>query len=169
MTRGNRKGFKKAFPFNLGILCGFLILMVLCVVFCSLLSELIPQIRLPMVIVGAGYMLYLAWKTLRSSSPLEEKDVKGGFLSGLLLQFINPKLYLYAIVSLETYILPYYENNPAALYSFAVLLAVIGFLSTLCWSGFGSAFKWLFSTHAKKVNAIMALLLVYCAVSLFFA
>ena len=38
---------------------------------------------------------------------------------------------------------------------------------TLCWSAFGSAFKWLFSKHARVVNLVMALLLVYCAVSLF--
>ena len=47
------------------------------------------------------------------------------------------------------------------------LLAFIGFVFTLCWSLFGSAFKLLFSKYAKITNSIMALLLVYCAVSLF--
>jgi hypothetical protein len=37
----------------------------------------------------------------------------------------------------------------------------------LLWSLFGSVFKMLFSKYAKITNAIMALLLVYCAVSLF--
>ena len=34
---------------------------------------------------------------------------------------------------------------------------------------FGSIFKWLFSTRAKFINIIMALLLVYCAISLLVA
>ena len=50
---------------------------------------------------------------------------------------------------------------------FALLLAFIGFVFTLCWSAFGYAFRLLFSRHTKSVNTIMALLLVYCAASLF--
>ena len=45
----------------------------------------------------------------------------------------------------------------------AMLLALIGFLFTLCWSGFGSAFRTLFSRYGKMTNRIMALLLVWCA------
>ena len=53
------------------------------------------------------------------------------------------------------------------LLGFALLLAFIGFAFTLCWSVFGSVFKKLFSKYAKITNTLMALLLVYCAVSLF--
>ena len=48
-----------------------------------------------------------------------------------------------------------------------LLLSGIGFLSTLSWTAFGSAFRRLFTEHARPVNTVMALLLVYCAVSLF--
>lgn len=122
-----------------------------------------------MLILGAAYMLCLAWEIFRSSDGVEENHAHEGFLSGLLLQFINPKIYIYCIMSMEAYILPYYQGQTAALTGFALLLAFIGFAFTLCWSAFGSVFKWLFSKHAKLVNTIMALLLVYCAVSLFFA
>lgn len=44
----------------------------------------------------------------------------------------------------------------------------VGFSGTLCWALFGSVFRQLFSKNAKAFNIIMALLLVYCAVSLFF-
>ena len=168
MSNGNRKGFKKAFPFNLGILVGFSIVMLLCTAFCSLLSAWIPKIKLPMLIIGAIYMLYLAWETFRSNGVIEEDHSKSGFISGLLLQFINPKIYIYCIVSMEAYILPYYQGRLLPLTGFALLLAFIGFCCTLLWSLFGSLFKRLFSQHAKLVNSIMALLLVYCAVSLFF-
>ncbi len=169
MSNASRKGFRKAMPFNLGIFAGFTIVTIVCTVFCSLLSTVIPKIKIPMLIIGALYMLYLAWETFRSSDKIEENHSRSGFLSGLLLQFINPKIYIYCIMSMEAYILPFYNGKPLQLLFFALLLSFIGFAFTVCWAAFGSVFKLLFSKHAKIVNTVMALLLVYCAVSLFFA
>lgn len=167
MSNGIRKGFRGALPFNMGILTGFSLVMLLCTAFCSLLSSFIPRIKLPMLLAGACYMLYLAWETFRSSASVESSHSHDGFLPGLLLQFINPKIYIYCIMSMEAYILPYYAGQSLLLFGFALLLAFIGFVFTLLWSAFGSGFKWLFSRHARMVNTVMALLLVYCAFSLF--
>ncbi len=167
MSNGSRKGFLRALPFNLGIWCGFSLVMALCAVFCSLLSAFLPRVRPFMLAAGAAYMLYLAWETFRGSEELGEGGPAGGFLSGLLLQFVNPKIYIYGIMSMEAYILPHYSGQPAALLGFALLLAFIGFAFTLCWCAFGSLFRRLFSRYARVVNTVMALLLVYCAVSLF--
>lgn len=167
MSNGSRFGFRRAFPFNLGIWAGFSIVMLLCTIFCSLLSAFIPKIKLPMLILGGLYMLHLAWDTFRSCTEIEDDFSRSGFASGLLLQFVNPKIYIYCIMSMEAYILPHYNGNIPALFCFAMLLAFIGFVFTLCWSAFGSLFRRLFSAHAKIVNTVMALLLVYCAVSLF--
>ena len=168
MSNGSRWGFRGALPFNFGIWAGFSAVMVLCTVFCQVLTELIPRIRVPMMAAGAAYMLYLAWGTWKGGE-LTDNHQEGGFRSGFALQFINPKIYIYCIVSMETYILPAYAGEMLPLLGFALLLAFIGFFFTLCWSAFGSAFRRLFSHRAKLVNAVMALLLVYCAVSLFLA
>lgn len=168
MANGSRKGFWGALPFNLGIGLGFSIVMILCTLLCGVMSALIPKLKLPMLIAGALYMLYLAWHTVRSSGrTMEEGRGQDGFGAGLLLQFINPKIYLYCILSMEAYILPYYAGRPLILLGFSILLALIGFVFTLCWSGCGAAFQTLFSQHAKVVNAVLALLLVACAISLF--
>lgn len=168
LSNAGRLGFRRALPFNLGIWAGFTVVMLLCTAFCGALSDLIPRIRTPMLVIGAAYMLYMAWKTFRSPPVAEDgEQTKSGFLSGLVLQFVNPKIYIYCIVSMEAYILPYYQGNWPALVGFALLLAFIGFVFTLCWALFGSAFKLLFSKYARATNTIMALLLVYCAVSLF--
>ena len=168
MSNGSRKGFRAALPFNFGIGLGFSIVMLLCTAFCSMLSTFIPKIKFPMLVVGAAYMLYLAWETFRSSDGIDENHSREGLISGLLLQFINPNIYIYCIMSMEAYILPFYNGKMLPLFGFAMLLAFIGFAFTLCWSAFGSVFKWLFSKHTKLVNTVMALLLVYCAISLFF-
>ena len=166
MSNGSRKGFRGGLPFNFGILAGFTVVMVACTAFCSVLSVWIPRVKTPMLVLGALYMLYLAWETFRSTGELESRAAREGFLSGLLLQFINPKIYLYCILSMEAYILPNI-SSPAAVTLFALGLAFTGFLLTLCWSAFGSLLGRLFSSHARAVNRVMALLLVWCAASLF--
>ena len=167
MSNASRLGFRKSFPFNLGIWIGFSLVMLVCTFFCNTLSAVIPKIKTPMLILGALYMLWLAWKTFKSSSVIEESHSRSSLLSGLVLQFINPKIYIYCIVSMEAYILPFYQGQWRALVFFELLLAFIGFVFTLCWSLFGSVFRLLFSKYAKITNTIMALLLVYCALSLF--
>lgn len=167
MSNASKLGFKKSLPFNVGVWVGFSIVMLLCTLFCSLLSSVIPKIKLPMLMIGAVYMLYLAWGTWKSTGEFEGNQTRSGFLAGLTLQFINAKIYVYCIVSMEAYILPHYGGDPVLLTGFALLLAFIGFVFTILWSALGSAFKLLFSKYARVTNTVMALLLVYCAVSLF--
>jgi threonine/homoserine/homoserine lactone efflux protein len=50
---------------------------------------------------------------------------------------------------------------------FVVLLSLVGFAGMTCWAAFGSAFAKVFKERRKLLNGIMAILLVYCAVSLF--
>ena len=76
MSNGSKKGFRGALPFNLGIWLGFSVVMVLCTLFCNALAVWIPKLRLPMLLLGAAYMLYLAWETFRSSGELETKNEK---------------------------------------------------------------------------------------------
>ncbi len=167
MSNANRLGFVRALPFNLGVWTAFSVVMVLGTIFCTSLSSIIPMIEFPMLILGAVYILYLAYSTWKSEATIKEKNTNIGFKAGFILQFINPKIYVYCIVSMQAYILPYYKDDALMLLFFALLLAFIGFVCTLLWSGFGSVFKILFSKHAKITNAIMSLLLVYCAISFF--
>lgn len=167
MTNASKFGLKKSFSFNLGIWGGLSFVILVCTILSRSLHTLLPTIKMPMLIVGASYMLYLAWKTYKSSPEIGENHAQNSFLSGLSLQFINPKIYIYGIVSMEAYILPIYQGNIMILFAFAFILATIGFISTLLWAMFGSLFKTLFSEHADTTNGIMALLLIYCAISLF--
>lgn len=167
MSGASRLGFRKSITFNLGVASGFFALAILAAVFCSTLSVLIPAIKMPMLIVGACYLLYLAWKTYRSSDVEESEKIHHGFVQGFLLQFVNPKAYLNNIISFQAYILPSYDGNWPAIVGFALLLATICLTATVLWSLFGSGFKILFSKYARVTNTIMALALVYCAVALF--
>ena len=167
LSNAVRYGFKKSFPFNLGILAGFSIVMLFCTLLSATIFLYVHQAKIYMQVIGASYMLYLAWKTWKSPSEIELEETKGAsFTSGLTLQFINPKIYIYAVTAMSTFILPYFDTI-LPLIGFALFLALVGFTGTVAWSAFGSTFQKILSNYAKVVNPILALLLIYCAVSLF--
>jgi len=167
MSNGSRKGFCRAMPFNFGMWAGFILVLTLCTVFCSTLSALIPKIKTPMLIIGAVYILWLAWETYRSDGNIEENHRHDRFVAGMLLQFVNPKFFLYCIMSLEAYILPVYFGNTMAILFLDAVLVLICMICNLLWTSFGASFRRLFAEHTKIVNTILAVLLVLCAVSLF--
>ena len=167
MSNAARLGFRKSVSFNFGITMGFLIVMTVCTLFSSTLYSALPKIKFYMQLLGAAYMLYLAWKVWKTSSDLEvESRKESSFLSGMVLQFMNPKIYIYAITAMSLYILPLY-HSVVALIVFVLILTIIGASGSYVWALFGSAFCRFFTKHTKGVNLVMALLLVYCAVSLY--
>lgn len=168
MSNASRYGFKKSIFFNIGILVGFFIIITLCSIFSVTLYSFIPSIKPVMTYIGAAYILWLAWKTYKSTphSDNESKKQTNTFMAGLLLQFVNPKVILYGITTVSTFIVPYFRSA-LVLAGFSSFLASVGFVSTCCWSLFGSMFQRFLIKNDKVINAIMALLLIYCAVSLF--
>ena len=162
-----RLGFCKSVRFNFGILAGFAIVMSVCTAFSATLYSFLPKVKIVMQILGAAYMLYLAWKVWKSAADLKPGGGKeAGFLAGMILQFANPKIYIYAITAMSLYILPVYHSG-TALIGFTAILSLIGASGSFVWALFGAAFCRILSKHAKMVNLIMALLLVYCAAALF--
>jgi len=166
MNNAKNVGLGKGMIFNLGMFTGFFVVMILCLIFSTVLYTLVPKIQFPMKILGAAYMVYLIIMTLIPSKEHNIKNTSGSFLMGALLQFINPKIMIYGITAMSSYILPYYSDIPVLLL-FALLLAFVGFTGTICWALCGSLFSIILSKHGTLLNIIMAVLLLYCAVSLF--
>lgn len=168
MSNSSRYGFKKSIKFNVGIFVGVYIIMALCSIFSMVVYNLIPSIKAIMVYVGAAYILWLAWQTFKSKSQSGSENQKSTttFLSGFLLQFVNPNVIIYGFTTVSTFIVPYYKSL-SSLAGFCGLLAFIGFGATCCWGVFGSVFQKLLIRNERAVNIIMGLLLIYCAVSLF--
>lgn len=168
MSNASRYGFKKTTVFNLGIFSGFFIVMGLCNIFSYTLYNLIPSIKPFMTTMGAVYILWLAWKTFNSKPNNEIKNEKqtNTFFTGFLFQFINPKLIIYGITTMSTFIVPYYKS-PFVLMGFSLFLSIMSFAATSSWALFGSIFQKFIFKNTKLVNSIMAILLVYCAISLF--
>lgn len=168
MTSGTNVGVKKSLPLMLGIWLGISIVTITIALFCNVLEQWVSEYKLYIMIVGAAYILYLAFKT--ATRPDMQDDnlyVSRGFGRGVLLQFINPKLFMFAILSMETYILPYYSGQIFSLVLFALFQSFIGFVFVLLYSLGGTVFKVIFGKYRRVTNIVMALALVYCAVALF--
>lgn len=168
MANASRYGFRRSIRFNIGIFFGFFVVIMLCCLFSMTLYSLIPAFKPVMTWVGATYIVRLAWKTCKSTpcGAAEGTTRPDTLLSGLALQFVNPKVILYGITTVSTFIVPHYRSL-AALTGFSLLLASVGFVATCCWSLFGSMFQIFLVNNGKVVNSAMGLMLLYCAFSLF--
>lgn len=167
MANASKYGVKKSINFNLGVFAGFFAILFLSNVFSSTLYRVIPAIQPVMRFIGASYILYLAYKIF-SSKPHSHEDTQSRtikFTTGLFLQFVNIKGIVYALTTASTFITPYY-NSTLIYFGFALFLASIALVSTVSWGVFGSIFQKFLSEHHRLVSAIMALLLVYTAITI---
>ncbi|MFC4306727.1 LysE family translocator [Cohnella boryungensis] len=157
-------GVKKAMRNTYGATFGFGILLVISAILNTLLIAVIPKIIIVMQIIGSGYMLYLSYLMYaQSPSAKSAANQTATFSSGFLMQFLNPKVVLFTLTVIPTYIMPNYRISFAIAISI-IAITGIGFLAFLTWVLFGTIFKPFLEKHTKIFNAIMAASLVYAAV-----
>jgi threonine/homoserine/homoserine lactone efflux protein len=166
MNNAKNVGFKKGLKFNFGVLLGSFIIVILCLLCTSVLYNMIPKIQFPMKILGAAYMVYLIVKILLPSKNSDIKKNSGSFLIAILLSLTNPKAILFLITVISIYILPNYSEI-SMLLIFVFILALFGFIATVCWALFGSLFSMILIKYEQTSKIIMAILLLYCTISLF--
>ncbi|MDM5239244.1 lysine transporter LysE [Bacillus cereus] len=167
MTYANQHGLKRSIQFCFGVAFGFFILTFLCSFFNIVLINILPIIELPLKILGVAYMLYLAFKILTSkgSTNSTKKNDNNLFTVGISLQFVNPKGILFGLTVVSTFILPYYQSYLSYVL-FSLFLGIVGLMSTFSWSLFGSMFQKILLKHNQLFNIIMAILLVFSAISI---
>jgi len=183
MANASRFGYKKTLRFILGVCTGFFLIMLLSGYFNLLLFNIIPKIKIFMGILGAGYMIYLASKIMKSKDTDNKKENKeniddensdeikkknnktNSFLTGITMQFINPKAILYGITVVSNFIIPFYKSN-IALFLFSLFLAFIAFMANSSWALFGTLLNRFLSKYRREFNIVMGLLLIYSAISI---
>lgn len=170
MSNGTQYGVKKSIPFCAGVATGFSLILIVCIGCNLFLYNYIPRIIGVMTYIGAAYILFLAWIVWRDK-PKEKKkrqlqlDPKA-FGTAVILQFVNPKGLLFGMTLITNFVFPYFRSVGALGAVLAFNWVVVLFCS-VCWVLFGSVFQRFFEQYRKVINGTMALLLVYCAVSLF--
>ncbi|MBF4693374.1 LysE family translocator [Fusibacter ferrireducens] len=174
MANASRVGYKKTLNFILGVTTGFFLIMLFSSYFNIALSAFLPKINSYMSVIGALYMLYLALQIMgfhiKKTSHENHKDHSdasklNSYKSGMILQFINPKVILYGITLTSNFIIPYFSSS-YQLVLFSLFLAFVAFLSNSSWALFGSLFNRFLSNYEKPFNIIMGLILIYSALTL---
>jgi threonine/homoserine/homoserine lactone efflux protein len=158
-------GTKKAMKYTYGATIAFGVLLVISAMLNTILITIIPKILIVMQLIGSFYMCYLAYQIYKmdSSKPTENKTAT--FMSGFLMQFLNPKVVLFTMTVIPSFILPHYISMPAVTIS-VLAITLIGFSAFITWVLFGAIFKGFLQKHNKIVNIMMSLFLVYSAIIL---
>lgn len=173
MANGTKYGFRKSLRFCFGVTTGFTLILLIAIGCNYFIYNYIPTIIRVMTPLGALYILWLAWIIWRDKPKPKKEDKKErkhldttAMGTGMILQFVNPKGLLYGMTLITNFVFPY--DRSVGMF-FIVLVAnwFMVLFSNICWVLFGSIFQKFFDDYKKVLNAVMALLLVYCAVSLF--
>ena len=167
-SMGILHGYRKSFGYVLGVGAGFFLIMLLSGLLSGFLLKFIPGFERIVRILGALYILWMAFGLLRSSLAHDLADQPLlGFSRGLLLQFLNPKV---MVLGLTLYIsfLSSLTGNYAWLVLSAAILACLACTITSIWTMAGSILFQNLKNPVilKLVNSVLALLLVYTAIEL---
>jgi threonine/homoserine/homoserine lactone efflux protein len=155
---GTRHGTIRALPFVTGATISFLALLVICGT--GMLSRAGPVMAMawPMTLLGAAYLLWMAWGLLRSDGAFEAPDGHAvpGFWSGVMVQGLNPKAWLVVLSALSTFILPLRDTR-GGLLAFVVLSGLICWPSLALWAWGGARIP---QKRIRLFNRAMALALL---------
>lgn len=163
LSAAQNSGMKKAMEYSYGATLAFAILLAISAVLNTVLVAVIPPILLIMQVVGTIYILYLAYQIYHMDSAGESETQVATFRSGVIMQFVNPKVVLFTMTVIPSFVMPYY-TTPYFLTIFVAIITVIGFSAFATWVLFGAMFKEFLQRHQKLVNVSMSFFLVYSAV-----
>ena len=116
------------------------------------------EVIFTMKIIGTIYMLYLAYQILNASKSHNDTNY-GNFTSGFVMQFLNPKVVLFCLTVLPSFVLKA-DSTFNDVFLNVTIITIIGFLAFASWLLFGTVLKKFIDQHLKVFNVIMSLALV---------
>ena len=149
-----------------GLFTGFFLVSMVSVLVTYSLGTVLNQYVGVLSWVGAAYLLWMAWHTLRSSAGPEGGAPEApGFWSGLLVNLTNVKVMIFCLMALTSFVLPF-SGSFWSLLAVGLFLPFTGPLANLVWLFAGAALQRLFADYRKAVDIVCAAALALCAVSL---
>jgi cysteine/O-acetylserine efflux protein len=167
MYLGATYGLKGSRKFITASMASVFVKALLCGLLNVVLASVIPAVVPVLKWVGAAYMLYLAWTMLKSGMKGEQVGEKKGestYAAGILLQLLNMKSWISALSVFSVYVVPYTTALWAVLVGSGTMLGLL-ILASLSWCLFGRAIKTVYENYRLPISILMALSLVYCAVT----
>ena len=143
-------GLRHAMRFVLAVPFGWCLLLVACAAGLGTLVTTVPALAAAIRVVGAAYMLWLAWRLARRVAPgvagaggAAQGSLDVGFARGVALQFVNAKAWLNALTIAATWVAV--EGQVAARLAWVLpIAAAYGFASNFTYALVGAALRrWL--------------------------
>ena len=165
---GANFGFRRTLPHMLGINAGVFALTALVCVGLGAVYARFPEIHRVLKIVGALYLVYLAWKIAGSGA---SSAASGGrplsFAEGAAFQVVNPKSWMQA-ATIATVVMPVGLDPVQGALLVSAIGWVVGFPLISVWTLFGVAIGRFLGTPRRRqvFNAVMGVSLLVLAVSL---
>ncbi|MGC4006435.1 MAG: LysE family translocator [Pirellulales bacterium] len=161
LASGVNFGFLRTIPHLLGIAFGFLSLLLGVGFGLGALLKAYPELQWGLKIAGAGYTLFLAWKTFRARSldTGRERARPMRFFEAAAFQWVNPKAWVLAVTAMALYALP--ESPIESVLWITATFTLVNLPSVACWAGCGAALRGFLSdpTRLKWFNITMGVLL----------
>lgn len=161
-------GYKRSFTYMLGIAVGFFLVMLSCSLLSAFIQLYFPSMVTTLSYVGALYILYLAYKTLRSGYSIEEGQSKPmGFIRGFILQVVNPKVIILGLTVYSTFLVSMKHSWFNLIFS-ALGFTIMSFTAVSTWAKFGSLLRDSLNkdTTKKIVSTVLALFLCYVSITM---
>ena len=161
-------GYKHTLRYQAGLAVGVFLLMLLSGLLSTTLANTFPAFEPIMRYGGAIYIIYLALGILRASYTFADKEIEPlGFVHGLVLQLVNPKLIVYAFTLFSAFLATTIKNF-SGLLLIVLFLTLVAFCAASTWALFGTAIKnYLRNPRlTRAINVLLSLSLVYTAISL---
>jgi threonine/homoserine/homoserine lactone efflux protein len=140
IASGVNFGVRRSAPHMAGVCLGFLVLTLAAGLALGGLFAAYPALHGVLKVVGAAYLLYLAWKIARSG------EIKTGeaarpqtFWQAAAFQWVNPKAWAMALGAVTAYAPP--EGYVANVVLVALVFTIVNLPCIFSWTAFGAALR----------------------------
>lgn len=162
---GMNFGYLRTLPHIFGIMAGFQVLILLCALGMGAVYKAMPQIEIVLTILGAGYLIYLAYRIATAGRVgLQDKARTTtrplNFFEAFAFQFINPKGVVFSIAAVS--ILPAEMSITQICLIIFISTLINSTVSTHVWTLFGKMIASLFRNDKirHRINIALAILLL---------
>jgi threonine/homoserine/homoserine lactone efflux protein len=156
-------GFTRTIPHVLGVGAGFTLMLLIVGFGLGAVFAASPEAQTALKIVGAAYMMWLAWKIAHAGGVGDSGQAQGrpmSFVGAVLFQWVNPKAWVLALGAMALYVRP--ERAVGDILQVSAVFGIVNLPCVSTWAGFGHGLR-NFLHDAVKVrvfNIVMAALLV---------
>ncbi|WP_368031014.1 LysE family translocator [Arcobacter sp. s6] len=155
ISRALASGFYSASFIVIGIVIGDIIFLLLAIFGLSAIASILGELFILVKYLGGAYLLFLGYKILRSKEKetnikgIEELSWKKNFLTGLLITLSNPKVILFYLGFLPTFI-DLQTLNIIDIFTISTIVTIVLGGVMLAYAYSASSAKNLFKNNSSK-------------------